>query len=80
MSPLAKVVFLADKLDPQKVTRYPYLERIRELAEEDLDAALLEFLEQELRRLLEGRHLVHPASLEARNELLFRQQSTGPRP
>jgi hypothetical protein len=31
---------------------------------------MLEFLTQELRSLLQGSHLVHPASVEARNELL----------
>ncbi len=72
LSPLAKLTFLADKLDPLKVTRYPFLDAIRELAQEDLDEALLEFLTQELQRLLQGGHLVHPASVEARNELLMR--------
>jgi len=32
LGPIAKVVFLADKLDPEKVRRYPYLETVRGLA------------------------------------------------
>jgi len=73
MSSIAKVVFLSDKLDPWKESRYPFHERIRELAYENLDAALLEFLEQETQRLLGAGHLVHPASIEARHQLLSNQ-------
>ena len=36
MDDLGKVVFLADKLDPQKITSYPYLDVIRSLAFEDM--------------------------------------------
>ena len=41
LGPVAKIAFLADKLDHQKASRYPYLERIERLAKEDLDAAIL---------------------------------------
>ena len=67
---IAKVVFLADKLDPAKSARYPFIEAVRALAGEDLDRALEAFLSGELQRLVQGGHLLHPASLEARNELL----------
>ena len=66
----AKVVFLADKLDPQKVSQYPYLEAIRSLAERSLDKALLAFINQQLHYLFEKDHLIHPSSLELRNELI----------
>ena len=67
---IAKVVFLADKLDPAKAARYPFVDAVRALAEEDLDRALEAFLSGELQRLLRVGHLLHPASLEARNELV----------
>ena len=67
---VAKVAFLADKLDPQKATRYPYLPQLRDMAMESLDQAMLEFLSRELASLLEANSLVHPLSIEARNELL----------
>ena len=45
MSEVAKVVFLADKLDPHKVERFPYLKRGRGLnREHSLDIAILEYL------------------------------------
>ena len=68
---IAKVVFLADKLDPRKAPRYPYMPRVRELAMESLDEAIVEFLSQEMTSLIAGGGLVHPASVAARNSLLM---------
>lgn len=78
LSPLGKVIFLADKLDPAKEGRYPFMERVRRLARNDLDAAVLAFLEHELQRLLHDRQLIHPASVEARNELLAHRRAGNP--
>ena len=66
---IGKVVFLADKLDPAKAARYSFIDVVRGLAGEDLDAALEAFLSGELQRLVRGGHLVHPASVGAREEL-----------
>ena len=71
LSILGKIVFLADKLDPQKAGRYPFLERVRELATASLDRAVAEFLGHELMDLLRKGSLVHPASVDARNRLLL---------
>ena len=67
-----KVVFLADKLDPQKASRYPFLPEIKGLAERSLDIAILEFWNRELLSLLHQGALVHHDSLEARNDLLLK--------
>jgi len=72
MTVVEKVLFLADKLDPEKIARYPYLPLIKALAGEDLDRAILEFLNRDLaQRMCQG-DPIHPASLEARNELLLK--------
>jgi predicted HD superfamily hydrolase involved in NAD metabolism len=71
LGPAAKVVYLADKLDPQKVSRYPFLPELRALAMKSLDRAILEFLSRELVSLLQQGSLVHPTSVEARNELVL---------
>ena len=73
LGPVAKIAFLADKLDHQKAGRYPYLERIDRLAKEDLDAAILSFLQEELASMIGSGRLIHPASVEGRNELLESQ-------
>ena len=70
MGPVAKVVFLADKLDPEKVRRHPDLEEVAELAQDSLDRAVLRYLEREITYLLQKGALVHPESIELRNELL----------
>ena len=71
MGAVAKVVFLADKLDPRKVERYPYLERVALLAQDSLDAAILEYLSNELEYLLRQGMLIHSASVGLRNDLII---------
>ena len=70
---LGKVVFLADKLDPNKRKRLPYQPEIMELAVENLDAAILEFLTRQVGDLTKRGHSVHPMMLEARDSLRARQ-------
>jgi len=72
MGRVGLVVFLADKLDPNKVERTPHLQKVAELAEESLEQAAAEYLTGELTRLLRRGSLLHPASVEARNDLLLR--------
>lgn len=67
---LGKVVFLADKLDPQKAAAYPYQPLLNQLATEDLDKAVLKFLSREIVSLVSRGQMVHPKALEARNRLL----------
>ena len=74
---MGKVVFLADKLDPAKARRYSFIDGVRALAAEDLDGALEAFLSGELRRLVGAGELVHPASVEARNELVAAMRGRG---
>ena len=70
MDSFAKLVFLADKLDPQKCKRYPYQQRLMELAKVDLDHAMVEFLTRELITLATGGFLIHPDMLATRNFLI----------
>ena len=68
---LGQIVFLADKLDPSKLKRYPFQPELRERAENDLPAAMIMFLNRNIARLLDAGALVHPAALESRNALLL---------
>ena len=67
---LGKVVFLADKLDPEKIAWYPYLPELRQLASENLDRAVLEFLSREIISMASQGRMVHPVVIETRNHLL----------
>ena len=71
---IAHIVFLADKLDPVKVKRYPWQGELRELAEDDLPAAMTMFLTRNVARLLDKGAPVHPAAIEARNTLLLARE------
>ena len=75
---LGKVVFLADKLDPNKRKRIPYQPEIMELALEDLDVAILEFLRRQVLDLTAAGREVHPMMLEARDALSARVSRTLP--
>ena len=70
---MGKVVFLADKLDPNKRKRIPYQAEIMKLAQEDLDAAILEFLSRQVDDLTVSGKEVHPMMLEARDSLRSRR-------
>ncbi len=70
---LGKVVFLADKLDPNKGKKYPYQPQLWELARENLDAAIGEFLTRQIVDLTGRGLLVHPMMVKARNALLDKQ-------
>ena len=72
MSDVAKVVFLADKLDPHKVARFPYLEKVADKSRHSLDLAILEYLDKTIEFFLSNGDMVHPVSIEFRNELLIR--------
>ncbi len=71
---IAKAVFLADKMDPHKAHRFPNMPRIRDLAMESMDEAIIQFLSDEMTSLIASGGLVHPPSVDARNSLLIHQQ------
>ena len=71
MGPIAKAVFLADKFDLAKASRYPHIDRVKELAADDMDRAIVEFLRGDIVRLLNMGEPVHPGSLETVNGLLL---------
>ncbi len=69
MGLLDKVVYVADYIEPTRI--FPGVEEIRFLAGVDLDQAFLAALENTIKYVV-GRGLpLHPASVAARNALLF---------
>ena len=71
LSPLGLLVFLSDKLDPNKLKSYPYQPELRAIANESLERAALEFLCRESALRLQRRRPVHPSSVAAINALLL---------
>jgi predicted HD superfamily hydrolase involved in NAD metabolism len=72
MSKLEQVLFVADKVEPHKLAREADLAEVKQLAETDLDAAVLRYLDLNLTEAIRRRWQVHVRSLEARNELIAR--------
>src|SRR5438552_1252857 len=70
MTPLEKVLFLADKIEIDKVEHRPAWQEVRELAPRDLDAALRRFLDLHLAEAIQRGWHIHPRTIAARNELL----------
>lgn len=68
MSLMDKVIYLADCIEDGRF--YRGVDRIRELAREDLDRALLAAVERTICSILERGMLLHPQSVSLRNNLL----------
>jgi len=69
MSTLDKVLYVSDSSEPDR--DYPGVQRIRELAYSgDLDGALLEAMDLKIIYVTERKLILHPMSVEARNEVL----------
>jgi len=70
MSVLERVVYIADKVEPEKARGVSELAEARRLAEESLEAAMRGLLDLHVRRALERGWPLHPNTVAARNELL----------
>lgn len=68
MSLLDKIVFLSDKIEPLRNNEG--VEEIREIAKDSLDRAVLKVLDRGILYLVKKGLLIHPLTLEARNDML----------
>jgi predicted HD superfamily hydrolase involved in NAD metabolism len=66
----AWAMFVADKVEPEKVAATPALQPIRELADESLEAAALAYLDLRLEQAVSERLQVHPMATLSRNALI----------
>jgi predicted HD superfamily hydrolase involved in NAD metabolism len=72
MTPLEQLLFVADKIEPEKRARAGAIDRVAELAEKDLAEAVLAYLDYHVLHALESRWPLHPNTIAARTELLAR--------
>jgi predicted HD superfamily hydrolase involved in NAD metabolism len=70
MSALERVIFVADKIEPEKARSDADIARARELADKSLESALRVVLDRQLRRAVERGWPLHPDTAAARNEIL----------
>jgi len=67
MSDVEKVVFISDKIEPQKVSNNPKLKSVADTALLNLDEAISQYLSLRIINILENGGLVHPAALATWN-------------
>ena len=70
MSALERVIYVADKIEPEKAREDPALAEARRLADESLEAAMRVLLNRHVSKALERGWPLHPDTVAARNELV----------
>lgn len=73
MSILAKVVFLADMIEPGR--DFPGVDALRKLAFKNLDKAMLKAYSNTIDYLIEAGQLIHPHCIDGYNELILAQKA-----
>ncbi|MED0662605.1 bis(5'-nucleosyl)-tetraphosphatase (symmetrical) YqeK [Geobacillus thermodenitrificans] len=68
MTLLEKIIYLADYIEPGR--RFPGVDDVRRLAEEDLNRALLQAVKNTIAFLLEKGQLIYPDTIHAYNSLV----------
>ena len=70
MSALERVIYVADKIEPEKARADPALAEARRLADEGVEAAMRILLDRHVSKALERGWPLHPDTVAARNELV----------
>ncbi len=73
MSALERLIYVADKIEPEKARNDAALAEARRLADESLEAAMQRLLDRQVSRALERGWPLHPDTVAARNELVPRR-------
>ncbi len=66
---IGKVVYIADKIEPNR--KLAKIGKLYEKVWEDIDLAMLELLNMELKYLICKKSIIHPDTLKARNKILM---------
>ena len=69
MSPLEKIIFIADYIEPNR--DFPGIDQLRSIALSNLDKATLMALEHTIEYVLKKEELLHISTIHARNYLLL---------
>ena len=68
MSLVSKIVYLADAIEDER--NWPGVVETRKLAEKNIDEAILFELDRKIEYLIKKRSLIHPNTIDFRNDLL----------
>jgi predicted HD superfamily hydrolase involved in NAD metabolism len=75
MTPLDKVVFIADYVEPGRC--FPGVEAIKEKSFQDLDEAILSAFASTIKHVVDKGWFLHPKTISARNFLLVQKRREG---
>lgn len=70
MTLLDKIIYIADYIEPTRKD-YPWLDKMRKLAYENLDEAVLYGLDIAIDYLIQDEMLIHENTIKARNDMLL---------
>ena len=68
MSLVSKIVYLADAIEDER--DWPGVDKTRELAKSNIDKAILYELDKKIEYLISKHSLIHPNTVDFRNDLL----------
>ncbi|MCC8016633.1 MAG: bis(5'-nucleosyl)-tetraphosphatase (symmetrical) YqeK [Clostridiales bacterium] len=71
MTMLEKIVYTADFISAER--NYPDVEKMRKLAYENIDSAILYSTEYTIKKLISNTELIHPSTVECYNSMLKKQ-------
>jgi len=70
---LGKIIYISDKIEPDR--GFARLEKIREMVWENIDLAMLELLNQEIKSLIDRNAIIHPETLYTRNKIIIEKRN-----
>ena len=73
MTHIEKIVFIADKVEPEKLAANPELVLVADKMEVDLDEGILEYLKLRVRSTMQQKGVAHPLALETWNYLIQKE-------
>lgn len=78
MSQLGKVIYIADYIEPNRV--YDDVEKLRKLAYDDIDAAIIFGIDFTIRDLIKHGRVIQPDTLHCRNYLIMQRTKSEQEP
>ena len=72
---LGKIIYISDKIEPDRKTEQ--LDKVRKLVWQDIDLAMLELLNQEIKSLIYRNLIIHPETLHTRNIIIYKKRQFG---
>ena len=71
MDTLAKIIYVSDKIEKNRKSEKFDLEYERNLAKEDIDAAVLFIIDASIKKVIKKGKLLHPTIVETRNKIII---------